>query len=301
MNQEGINYTQNATPAKNVNFVQNATPGAKQGCSNPTACKPNSEGSCKRPYVCIVGCSDSKDLAPFTSSSYEFWGVNNLYHSLPPDKVRWDRWFEIHEISFDGSNYKRRGDYQFRGQKVNDYLKGLSRLPCPVYMQQKWAVIPNSIIYPIDKIKKNYGTYFTNTISYMLALAIDEGFEKIAVYGVDMAVGSEYSYQRSSCEEMIGIAKGKGIEIEIPDEADLLKTRFMYAFDEKNETAWNKKIRLQRKSLLRRRNEALMKLDQLQKEIEATKSQVNQYNGGIHTIDEQVKIWENCSEKGECI
>lgn len=249
-----------------------------------------------KPFVCIVGCADSKDLAPFNNPDYEFWGVNNLFVSLSPRNYRFDRWFEIHEISFDGTNYKRRGNDDFRGQKVNQYLKMISELGCPVYMQRIWKDIPNSILYPVNAVVKKFGRYFTNTISYMLALAIMEGFKKIAIYGVDMAVGSEYQNQRSSCEWLIGWAKGLDIEIEIPDEADLLKTRFMYGFEEQSETQWNKKIRSQKKSMLKRRNNIALQIMQLEGQLNHLKQQDQQYIGGIHTIEEQLKIWENCKE-----
>jgi hypothetical protein len=33
----------------------------------------------KAPKVCIVGCADSKNMAPFLDPEYEIWGVNNLF------------------------------------------------------------------------------------------------------------------------------------------------------------------------------------------------------------------------------
>ncbi|NIP32916.1 hypothetical protein GWN26_10705, partial [Candidatus Saccharibacteria bacterium] len=235
----------------------------------------------------IVGCSDSKTLAPFNDSNYEFWGVNNLFVNMP-DKP-WTRWFEIHEITHDGKHFKRRehfsqNPYDFRGQPVDDYIKGLGKLTCPVYMQKRWPNIPNSVVYPLKEIIEAYGNYFTNTVSYEIALAIFEGFKTIGIYGVDMAVGSEYGHQRPSCEYFIGLAIGLGIEVYIPPEADLLKIRHLYAFEENKEAAWLKKVRSQIESMKTR-------LKHSQQQLKTAETQVNQYIGAISAAQEQIKIW----------
>lgn len=89
--------------------------------------------------------------------------------------------------------------------------------------------------------------YLTNSISYMLALAIVEGYEEIGVWGVDMAVSSElrgkneYSWQRPSCEFFLGWAAGMGVKVYIPPTADLLKCRNLYGFEEPQAADWAKK------------------------------------------------------------
>ena len=142
----------------------------------------------KAPKVCIVGCADSKNMAPFLDPSYEIWGVNNLFVTQLPN-ARYDRWFEIHNIEYNGKNWSRRESLDFRGQTVDDYVKSLARLPFPVFMQKEWSQIPNAVEYPLKEILDTFGDYFTNTISWEIALAIYLGFEEIKIVGVDMAVG----------------------------------------------------------------------------------------------------------------
>lgn len=243
----------------------------------------------KRTRVAIVGCSDSKDLAPFDDQSWEFWGVNNLYLSLPAKKFT--RWFEIHEITKHENNlFKRRGNFDFRGQPVNQYLSQLAafsdELNIPIYMRQHWPEIPKSIPYPLQSILANFRPYFTNTVSWMIALAIFEGFKEIGIWGVDMAVGSEYNHQRPSCEYFIGIAEGRGIKVTIPDEADLLKTRFLYAFQEKEEDAFNRKVAKMKQSMEGRLQKAQARKNQAFMEEQ-------QYMGAITSANEIQKIWEN--------
>jgi len=103
-------------------------------------------------------------------------------------------------------------------------VQGLNQLPCPIYMQRHHEDIPNSVAFPIELFREVFGDYFTCTASYMIAMAIYEGYEEIHIYGVDMAADTEYASQRPSCEYFIGIAEGKGIKVVIPLDSDLLKT-----------------------------------------------------------------------------
>lgn len=240
--------------------------------------------------VAIVGCTAHKDLAPFNDQEFEIWGMNNLYHHIP----RFSRWFEIHPIKFENGHFWRRDlirpgvfiwSKNFRGQSVDDYVQGLSGLGCPVYMQQGWPNVPNGVVYPLQEVLNKFGNYFTNSVSYMLALAIYEGFEEIHVYGVDMAVDTEYHHQRPSCEYFLGLAAGMGIKIHVPAESDLLKTRFLYGFQEQEASDWDKKIRDMQTGIVKRRQEAEQKRDHAVKQIE-------QYIGAETAMREIGKIWQ---------
>jgi len=224
-------------------------------------------------------------MTPFDrKDEYEFWGVNNLYHTLPNEP--WTRWFEIHSITFEGGKWLRRGGPEFRGQKVDQYLEGLSKLPCPVYMQASNPLVPNAVPYPLKPIVDRFGDYFTNTISWEIALAIFEGFKEISVFGVDMAVDSEYFWQRPSVEYFVGLARGEGITVVVPDTCDLLKTRFLYGFQEKQELAWSKKLDATKKVIEQKREKALHDMQFMQK-------QIDQYTGALVGIQDMEKTWKN--------
>jgi hypothetical protein len=230
--------------------------------------------------IAIVGCSDSKDLAPFTDAEWEIWGVNNLFHHI----TKYDKWFEIHNLTKDSDgNWQRRGQVNFRGQNINDYVNDLAKIKCPIYMQQHWDNIPTSIPYPLEECKKRFGSimgwfnneapegltdeqlnrklYGTNTVTYMILLAIMEGATHIGVYGVDMAVDTEYHYQRPSCEFALGIAFGLGIKIYIPPQADLLKTVHLYGFEERLNDEWHEKLKKMDESMLNRQNKSTGEMD----------------------------------------
>ena len=239
----------------------------------------------KKEKVCIVGCSNTKELAPYDrADEFEFWGVNNLYLTLP-DKP-WTRWWEIHLIEHEDGKWMRRKQAEFRGQPIEKYLQSLGKLACPVYMQQANPLVPNAIEYPLAAVIAETGNYFTNTISYQIALAILEGFKEIWVYGVDMACDTEYGHQRPSCEYFLGLAAGRGIKIRVPPASDLLKNRFLYGFQEQQSLPWEEKIANTRKTIETKRQDAIQRAQFAQK-------QVDQYTGAQVSLDEMDKSWKN--------
>lgn len=235
--------------------------------------------------LAIIGTADSKSLAPFGNPEFDLVGVNNLYAFAPPNSFQY--WFEIHQFTFDGTNFWRRGKLDFRGKKVNDYLAELDALNIPIYMQQKWPQIKNSVEFDWKGLVKKYGTYFTNTISWQTAWGIEQGYKDIHIYGVDMAVDTEYHHQRPSCEYFLGLAKGLGINIYIPPEADLLKSRFMYAIEELKEDEFTKKCKMIIAKMQERQNQSAFARDQENKKVE-------QYIGATSAVKEVMKIWESC-------
>ncbi len=247
--------------------------------------------------VYIIGTANTKDIIPWDDKNAEYWGVNNLY-GVDLKGMHYDRWFEIHNIWQDPMTKKmlRRGSAEFRGQAVTEYLEGLAKLKCTVYMQKHWPIlIPLSIQYPLDDVvnwfvgkgfQTGFCRYLTNTISYEIVLAIYLGFKEIQVWGVDMSAGTEYAGQRPSCEFWLGVARGMGIEIVIPSQADLLKCRFMYGFEEKQQDLFREKIQKIRKD---------MKIKRMQTEQRYTQDAqaIQQYIGGEHVIAEIEKLWGN--------
>jgi len=123
--------------------------------------------------VAIVGFTPSKALAPYNDQDFEFWGLNALYvHEGEIPIGRFTRWFDVHDMT--AVNAERVGKYR--------------TLPCPVYLQDVVAGMPNSVKFPKAEIEAQFGSgYFTNSISWMIGMALMMGYKTIAVYGVDMA------------------------------------------------------------------------------------------------------------------
>lgn len=165
--------------------------------------------SLKKEAVAIVGTSPaSREMANRESPEVEIWG---LYHCRTFLK-RMDRVFEIHnQKQIDFSEDSERGEW-FRTRDV------------PVYVSQPDHGLPTGILYPFVEIGFRFRDYWSNTIAYMIALAVHEGFKEIHIWGVDMAMGTEYAHERPCVEFWLGLAAGCGIVVTVPDSSPLLKT-----------------------------------------------------------------------------
>lgn len=161
--------------------------------------------------IAVIGlASSTHDLAPWDDKTWQKWG-------LPWDEgwwVRMDRCFEMHDMRLLTAKFSRRKP---------DYLNRLRECE-NLYMQEAYESVANSKAYPFDEVAKSIGAnYFNSSIAYPFALAIHEGADEIGLWGVDMDLGEEYAYQRPNMEYLIGVARGKGIKVHIPDESPLCR------------------------------------------------------------------------------
>lgn len=176
--------------------------------------------------ICIIGFSNStRDLAP-TDDSWEYWGMNHLY---PHVERPWSRWFEMHPFS-----WIRAREHKWRG-----YVEWLRNRPFPVMMLDESVDVPYAVSYPLAEIRQDLNwpalmeeDYFASTPAYAFAYAMMLKPERIAVYGIDMVKEDEYIVQRANFEFLLGIAHGRGIELEIPPGSALLKAAWLYGYEE---------------------------------------------------------------------
>lgn len=173
----------------------------------------------RRNAVAIVGFTDHRSQAPFGNPDWEFWGLNELYRFMPVDKFT--RWFEMHP----------RADFERAEGGDLPHLESLKKCPLPVYMTEVHADIPTSVAFPRERVSAEVSTYMTSSIAWMLGLAIVEGFKRIGLYGVDMAQDTEYAEQRPCVEYLIGLARGRGIIVDVPKTSDILKSVAQYGYE----------------------------------------------------------------------
>jgi hypothetical protein len=158
---------------------------------------------------------------------YDIWGINTAL--VKDDVKRMDVCFEMHPKRYWGQ------------QAVTERLKDFDG---PVYMQDHYEQIPNSVSYPREAITEKYhletmgdNLYVTTTMVWMLLFALEEGYTDISIYGVHMAHETEYAYQRASMSWVLGIIHGwildgKPYKLTIPPESELLKAEYEYGYDE---------------------------------------------------------------------
>ena len=180
----------------------------------------------KRKKVAIIGfATNTLHLVPWQDPAFELWGLNQGYMNL---HRRPERWFEMHTPEYTAD--------------VRDpqYLPWLTQCPVPLYMIEHYDEYPNSIRFPIEdairyagdkRLGTGAGDYFTSSIAFMLALAGMEGFEEVHVYGVNLAIGDEYFYEKACAEWWIGYLQGKGIKVVIPNASSLVKQQMRYGYN----------------------------------------------------------------------
>lgn len=183
--------------------------------------------------VALIGFAQSTRMeAPFDDPEVEIWGLNEGYVRETP---RVTRWFQLHDYhTFSRANNTNDPDHFAWLRKKHNF---------PIYMQKDYRQIgiPNCKVYPIDKVVERFGLdtprgkrlYATSSFSFMIYLAMLEGFDWIGIYGFEMATGSEYFHQRASAEFAIGMALGMGIQIALPENSNLLRGR-MYAYEDES-------------------------------------------------------------------
>jgi len=176
--------------------------------------------------VAIVGLAPTScSLAPFDEEGVEIWGLNEA-HAFPQWFKRADRWFQIHATeSWKRYIAKRDVRGHFDWLKKNEW-------DIPIYMQYYHELVPKSIGYPlhevVDEVFHNFRRgdmkvkYFTSTLAYMMGIAVLEKFERVEIYGFEMAEETEYVQQKACAEFWIGYAMGKGIEIYTPPNCQIL-------------------------------------------------------------------------------
>ena len=160
----------------------------------------------------ILGTAFSFHKAPFGDPSWELWACN---FGEPP---RWDVWFQLHDEAVINGNAGHR-----------DWLRAQSK---PIWMQKVFPDIPGSREYPLAQMVEKYGNwFFTSSIAFMTALAIEQKPEELGLWGVDMAADEEYAHQKPGVRFFLQVARLQGIKVMIPEECEVAMPGRLYCYD----------------------------------------------------------------------
>lgn len=203
---------------------------------------------------------------------HEYWTLNNMHG---PDFIgnhRIDLWFQMH---IPGSGEGHIDD--------EDHIQFLRQLEGPpVMMQHQFPEFPRSKRYPIEEVIKRFcppnvnghsQPYFTNSVDFMLCLAMLQGFKQIWLWGVEFvsSFDDEYYKMRQSCEYYIGQAKGMGIPVWIQDHSSICKAEYFYAYQKKPKDPIKDTLK--------------QNLAKLKKERQAIEQQVRELSAQVQTMD----------------
>jgi hypothetical protein len=156
----------------------------------------------------IIGKAKGWEEAPYDC---ETWGATQLVIRRDVDMV----------VDMNDYTNDRWGEQETREMLVARERAKVLRIP---YMDLN--------AYPIQAVVRRFNTtFFTNTIDYMIALALLREFKIIELYGVNMAHDSEYAYQRPGIHYWLGRAEEAGTKVIVHEPSTILKTDLMYGYD----------------------------------------------------------------------
>lgn len=193
--------------------------------------------------IALVGTSFSARDAPFHDPSWEIWGTGL---SVVP---RWDRWFQLHN------------DETLRSPLNAAHWDWLTKqTEGVIYLPRLYAEIPQGREFDPKPFVAEFGTwFFTSTISYMLAAAIQEQADTIGLWGIDLSDGTEYATQKPGARFFVQIARMRGIEVTMPPGCEIAIPGRLYGIDGPSDLA----------------SKILARMDELRERIRVTEAEIS--------------------------
>jgi len=192
-------------------------------------------GETPRRKVAIFGGGPSIEHVPWDDPDWEIWAINNFW-GIARDmrgKIVASRWWEIHQISDRQSGPSP--------QDAND-MQWINACPVPIYTVEDWPKNPHAVRWPLeDMLAKGYRDFFACTFAYQIVQALEDGFDELGVFGLELAFGTkrETTVERACVSYWLGLAEGRGMKITIPEDDVVLRHWGRYGFEyweEANET-----------------------------------------------------------------
>lgn len=224
----------------------------------------------KHDKVIILGTASSLNDVDWTAKA-DFWACSPVITHAPAFQKKMDLLFEMHDSTY--------------WHTIKDRLNAYD---APVYMLKKNNFIQRCIEYPLKEIQEQASNdrmrkYFTNTISYMIALACLLQYKIIRLMGVHMSADEEYDWQRQSCESWLGFAEGRGIQVEIAPQSEIFKNYCLYGYETEHDMIVQ----------CRHRRDGLKRgLEELKKRLEKTKEDYDIQIGSIKDCEHWLKYYK---------
>jgi len=143
----------------------------------------------------------------FTREDCEIWVFNEAMSQGWCKRA--DRVFQIHDPIIWRNPVNRNDPKHYEWLKSGDTPT--------IVMQEVYDDVPKSTAYPLEAVKQLGASgkhLLSSSIAEAIAMAIQEGYQKIEIYGVEMETDTEYRYQRDGVSYWIGFAEGRGIEVD---------------------------------------------------------------------------------------
>lgn len=143
-------------------------------------------------------------------------------------QTTWTRWFNFHSKAHMLKRYPEAWDWMKEQTK-------------PIYLQAHDPDIPWSLTFPRQDIQEHFGyyeadgsfvdeTFFNCSASWLLAFAIMERFQRIELWGIEVA-RPEFAFERPCIAYWIGRARQAGINVFLPENVTLCKAPSIYGYE----------------------------------------------------------------------
>lgn len=166
--------------------------------------------------IAIIGTGPGTARAPLKDPSYENWGVPGLWN-IPGD---YKRIYEVHSPKV------------LTGMGISPEKGAWMREHVTHIHPKLKASFPNAEVIEFEKHMEKYGRYFTCSFSWMMAEAIGENPDSIAIYGITLSGNGEYVHQKPSMSYFIGRARERGIKVNVDKESELMSAPFIYGYED---------------------------------------------------------------------
>ena len=164
--------------------------------------------------ICILGTCPSRLSAPLSDLSWDVWTIG------PGGKNsnRWNVLFEIH-----GKGTWPEGFAQYLHELKTE------KPPKRIYTEDPMPYWPANVVYPKGELFAKYGRkWFTSSISYAIALALEENVTDLAIFGIDLESGEEYEWQYHGARYFLDLARLCGVNVIMPKGCGLLRDPIPY-------------------------------------------------------------------------
>ena len=182
----------------------------------------------------------------------EVWTLNGLAGVLKADRL-----FLMDDLEIQQAR-------SVRNPYVRVLLDAAKKATVPVYTARKVEGYPNLVEYPLESVAGVLGLpalYATNSVPYMVAMAIAEGFERIGIYGCDYTYGDGRTEKGRACLEWwCGFASAKGVHIQVPSTSSLLEGGKMPLYG-----YWTEDVQFSNGTVTRTRKEKIPTAEEVEK------------------------------------
>lgn len=162
--------------------------------------------------VILLGTAPSRHQCPYDC---ETWGVNGVY-TMEPYNMAEGKPFRLDKLFITDTTFSPEGNLHFdilEMQRIQRkyHTEYITLNPIGFGRYQL-----KSTPFPWERIVEKFKTrFFTSSVCHMIAYALDLNYEKLRLYGVDMASKMEYLTQKGGVEYWLGRAHERGCEVEI--------------------------------------------------------------------------------------